>query len=91
MLFCSDFFFGGDRFLNLIFFLSFFSLAFFVRGETTRLWFSCKIRNPKWTVARTLGFLPLTSILEETEIEILAGESLQGLFDFPLKRNQVPN
>lgn len=47
--------------------------------------FLVKIRNPKWTVTRILGFLPLTSISEEMEIEILAGESLQGLFDFPLK------
>lgn len=37
------------------------------------------------------GFLPLTSILEEMEIEILAGEALQGLFDFPFKKNQVLN
>lgn len=43
--------------------------------------FLVKIRNSKWTVTRILGFsfLPLTFILEEMEIEILAGESLQGL------------
>lgn len=48
--------------------------------------FLVKIRNLKWIVTRILGFLPLTSILEETEIEILAGESLQGLW-FSFKRN----
>lgn len=47
--------------------------------------FLVKIRNPKCTVTRIPGFLPLTSISEEMEIEIVAGASLQGLFDFPLK------
>lgn len=47
--------------------------------------FLVKIRNPKWTVTRIPGFLPLTAVSEEMEIEIVAGASLQGPFDFPLK------
>lgn len=72
-----------DRFLNLIFI--FFSLHSLSGLRPPDYGFLVKIRNPMWTVTRTPGFLPLTSLLEEMEIEILAGESLQGLFDFSFK------
>lgn len=87
MSFCPDLFLF-DRFLDLIFIPS----CFLRQGvRPPDYGFLVQIRNPERTVTRILGFLPLTSISEEMEIEILAGESLQGLFDFSFKRNRVLN
>lgn len=86
MLFCPDLFFFFSFFFWSILQFDFHSFLPSSSGVSPPDYgFLVKIRNPKWTVTRIPGFLPLTSISEEMEIEIVAGASLQGLFDFPLK------
>lgn len=79
-----------DRFFNLIFI--FFPPCILRQGLDHQIMVSLsKLETQHGWSQGSQGFLPLTSILEEMEIEILAGEALQGLFDFPFKKNQVLN
>lgn len=79
-----------DRFLNLIFI--FFPPCILRQGLDHQIMVSLsKLETQRGRSQGSQGFLPLTSILEEMEIEIVAGEALQGLFDFPFKKNQVLN